>query len=157
MLHLNDAVGSKTTALLGRALPRDFIDIAAALDRYSRRELLELAFARDGGLRAADAALAAQQLDRLDDAQFAPYQLTDNDVTALRERFASWPRDTASDDEAYAAHKAVPRPPRSAAERAAAGFPTSIGEALQQSATPHAAPPAPPTQQPPTERSRRRK
>jgi hypothetical protein len=33
VLHLDDAVGAKTTALLGRALPRDFIDVAAALDR----------------------------------------------------------------------------------------------------------------------------
>lgn len=52
VLHLDDAVGSKTTALLGRALPRDFIDIAAALDRYSRRQLLELAFSRDRALPA---------------------------------------------------------------------------------------------------------
>lgn len=47
VLHLDDAVGSKTTALLGRALPRDYIDIAAALSRYPRRQLLELAFDRD--------------------------------------------------------------------------------------------------------------
>ena len=156
VLHLDDAVGSKTTALLGRALPRDFIDIAAALDRYSRRDLLELAFTRDRGLRVADAALAAQQLDRLDDDQFAPYLLTDADVTALRERFAAWPRDTASDDEGHAAHEAAHRPPPSAAERAAAGFPTPIADALQQTTPTRASPPAPPSQQPSTERSRRR-
>ncbi len=118
-------MGSKTTALLGRALPRDFIDVAAALDRYSRRQLLELAFTRDRGLRAADAALAAQHLDRLQDEQFAPYQLTGDDISALRKRFASWPRDAASDHEAHAAHEAVHPPPTTAAERAAAGFPTA--------------------------------
>ncbi len=126
------------------ALPRDFIDIAAALDRYSRRQLLELAFTRDSGLRAADAALAAQHLDRLHDDQFLPYQLTGEKVSVLRERFASWPRDAVGDDEARAAHEAVHRPPATATERVSAGFPTPISAALQQSTPPHASPPAPP-------------
>jgi hypothetical protein len=155
VLHLDDAVGSKTTALLGRALPRDFIDIAAALDRYSRRQLLELAFTRDQGLRVADAALAARQLDRLDDAQFLPYQLSGQDVAALRDRFSSWPRDAASDDEAHAAHNAARWPPPSAAKRAAAGFPKPVTAALQQPPPPHAAPPASPGRQPPDGRSGR--
>jgi hypothetical protein len=109
VLHLDDAVGSKTTALLGRALARDFIDVAAALNRYTRRELLELAFTRDSGLRAADAALAARQLDLIDNDEFAAYQLTERQVTSLRDRFASWPRDAASDEEAHAAHEAAHR------------------------------------------------
>jgi hypothetical protein len=36
VLHLDDAVGSKVTAMVGRGLPRDFIDVAAALDHYNR-------------------------------------------------------------------------------------------------------------------------
>lgn len=155
VLHLDDAVGSKTTALLGRALPRDFIDVAAALDRYPRRRLLELAFTRGRGLRAADAALAARQLDRLDDDQFRPYQLTGHDVTAVRDRFSSWPRDAATDDEAHAAHDAAHQPPPSAVERAAAGFPTPLAHALQQPPLPHPSPPASSSPQPPDERSRR--
>jgi hypothetical protein len=156
VLHLDDAVGSKTTALLGRALPRDFIDVAAALDRYTRPELLELAFTRDPGLRAADAALAAQQLDRLHDDQFTPYQLTGADITALRMRFASWPRDAASDLEAHAAHRAVHPPPATAAQRAAAAFPTGVADALQQPPLPYTSPAARPSQQPSAGRSRRR-
>ena len=157
VLHLEDAAGAKTTALLGRALPRDFIGVAAALDRYWRRQLLELAFTRDQGLRAADATLAAGQLDRLDGAQCRPHRLTGHDVRALRERFASWPHDAAIDDEAHAAHNAARRQTPSAADRAAAGFPTSVADALQpQPAPPHALPPASPGQQPPDEQSRRR-
>ncbi len=156
VLHLDDAVGSKTTALLGRALPRDFIDIAAALDRYTRRELLELAFTRDPGLRAADAALAAQQLDRLHDDQFRPYQLTGADIAALRMRFGSWPRDAASDLEAHAAHRAVHPPPPTAAQRAAAAFPRAVADALQQPQLPYPSPAARPSQQPSAGRSRRR-
>jgi hypothetical protein len=147
VLHLDDAAGSKTTALLGPALPRDFVDIAAALDRYSRRELLELAFTRDRGLRPADAALAAQWLDRLDDDLFAPYQLTGEDVADIRARFASWPRDAASDHEAQAAHAAAYRPPPIAAERAAACSPPPSRTRSVDPPSPHAEPPA---QQPPT-------
>ena len=78
---------------------------------------------RDRDLRAADAALAAQQLDRLHDEQFAPDQLTADEVIARRERLSSWPRAGASDHEAHAAHEAVHRPPSGAAELAAAGLP----------------------------------
>jgi hypothetical protein len=49
VLHLEDAVASKFTALLGRGLPRDYIDVAASLSRFSRSRLLELAFERDPG------------------------------------------------------------------------------------------------------------
>jgi hypothetical protein len=34
VLHLKDAVGAKVTAMLGRGLPRDYLDIGAALDRF---------------------------------------------------------------------------------------------------------------------------
>jgi hypothetical protein len=42
VLHLDDVLGTKVAALATRAEPRDFIDVAAALSRYSRRELVEL-------------------------------------------------------------------------------------------------------------------
>ncbi len=110
VLHLDDAVGAKITALLGRALPRDFIDVAAALNRYPRVRLLELAFDRDRGLRVHDAALAAQALDRIETVQFQRYGLTPIDVDSLRARFADWPRDGAADRDAQEAHAAVHRP-----------------------------------------------
>jgi hypothetical protein len=47
-------VGSKVTAMVGRGLPRNFIDVAGALARYSREELMALAFVRDPGLRVID-------------------------------------------------------------------------------------------------------
>lgn len=107
VLHLDDAVGSKMTALLGRALPRDFVDIAAALNRYSRKQLLELAFDRDRGLRVLDVALATQRLDRLENDQFERYALTANDIARLRDQFADWPRDAADDQLARAAYDCV--------------------------------------------------
>jgi hypothetical protein len=36
VLHLDDVIGSKVAAMAVRAEPRDFVDVAAALDRCSR-------------------------------------------------------------------------------------------------------------------------
>lgn len=44
VLHLDDAVGNKVDAMIGRGLPRDYLDVAAALRRYDREQLLELGF-----------------------------------------------------------------------------------------------------------------
>lgn len=105
VLHLEDAVASKFTALLGRGLPRDYIDVAASLSRFSRSRLLELAFERDPGLRVDDVALAVMRLDRLGNESFQLYGLRPEDVNALRQRFEEWPRDSAVDEEARAAHQ----------------------------------------------------
>ena len=51
VLHRDDAVSSKVSAMVGRGLPRDFIDVAAALLHYDRATLLRLLFERDPGLR----------------------------------------------------------------------------------------------------------
>lgn len=92
VLHVDDAVGSKVTAMIGRGLPRDYLDIAAALGRYNRQQLLRLAFIRDPGLRVLDVALAMQLLDRLPDAPFSDYGLTVNQVAQARHAFQHWPR-----------------------------------------------------------------
>lgn len=105
VLHLDDAVGAKVTAMLGRGLPRDYLDVAAALGRFSRARLLELAFERDPGLRVDDVALAMRRLDRFPDVLFGQYGLRSPEVTALRGRFGDWPRDSALDDDARTAHR----------------------------------------------------
>jgi len=110
VLHLDDAVGAKVTALLGRGLARDYIDVAAALTRYPRRRLLELAFLRDPGLRVVDVALAAQRLDQLPDHQFGRYDLDAERIGALRDRFADWPRDSVLDELAHQAYAVAPKP-----------------------------------------------
>lgn len=133
VLHVDDAVASKVTAMIGRGLPRDYIDVAAALRRYDRDELLRLTFHRDPGLRVLDVALCMQQLDRLPDAPFADYGLTDDDVRQVRRTLQDWPRDHEQDHEGRRAHGEVHQPDRpSAASRAAAGFPTSLHDALRQ-------------------------
>ena len=107
VLQLDDAVSSKTTALVTRREPRDFIDIAAVLDRYTRTELMRLAFRRDPGLRVVDFTDAVRQLDQFTPIDFAEYGFDETALDALRERFAEWPRHKADDDEGRAVHAAV--------------------------------------------------
>jgi hypothetical protein len=92
VLDLEDVVGSKVCALAGRVEVRDFVDTAAALERYSVAELIGFARRLDPGLTDRDFADAGQRLDRLGDAVFARYGLSPPDVTRLREQLAAWPR-----------------------------------------------------------------
>lgn len=131
VLHIHDAVGSKVTALLGRGLPRDFIDIAATTGEYSRLDLMHLAFARDPGLRVVDFAEAARRLDQLATDMFASYGLNEAAVAELRARFAGWPRDATSDLDGQALHRLV------AAEATGAAPPTP-GKRSPEARAPHA-------------------
>jgi hypothetical protein len=136
VLHLDDAVASKVTAMIGRGLPRDYIDVAAAMRRYDRNGLLRLAFHRDPGLRVLDVAHCMQLLDRLPDAPFGDYGLKDADIRQVRRNFQDWPRDQAQDEDGRRAHAYVHRQHgTSAASLAAAGFPTSVHDALHQHRT----------------------
>ncbi len=92
VLSLEDVVGGKVCALAGRAEPRDYIDTAAALKRYSIRDAIGLARRLDPGLEDRDFADAARRLDQWGDGIFAPFGLRPADVAALREAFRDWPR-----------------------------------------------------------------
>jgi hypothetical protein len=92
VLSLADVVGGKVCALAGRAEPRDYIDTAAALKRYSIHDAIGLARRLDPGLEDRDFADAARRLDQWGDGIFAPFGLSPADVAALRESFRDWPR-----------------------------------------------------------------
>jgi hypothetical protein len=92
VLSLEDVVGGKVCALAGRAEPRDYIDTAAALKRYSIRDAIGLARRLDPGLDDRDFADAARRLDQWGDGIFAPFGLGPADVAALRAAFRDWPR-----------------------------------------------------------------
>jgi hypothetical protein len=92
VLDLEDVVGSKVCALASRVEPRDFVDTAAALGRYSVDQLIGFARRLDAGLTDQEFADAGSLLDQLDDAVFARYGLSSQDVARLRERMAAWPR-----------------------------------------------------------------
>jgi hypothetical protein len=92
VLDLEDLAGSKVCALASRVEPRDFVDTAAALQRYTADQLISFARRLDPGLGERDFADAGRQLDRMPDGVFARYGLGPHDVAWLREQFAAWPR-----------------------------------------------------------------
>jgi Nucleotidyl transferase AbiEii toxin, Type IV TA system len=92
VLDLEDVVGGKVCALASRAYERDYVDTAAALERYGVEELISFARRLDPGLTDEDFADAGRRLDRMPDQAFAALGLTPQDVTRLRDRFAPWPR-----------------------------------------------------------------
>lgn len=153
VLHLEDAVSSKTTALVTRREPRDFIDIAAALDRYDRAELMRLTFTRDRGLRVVDFTDTARRLDQFTTIDFAEYGFDQAALDALRARFADWPRHEHDDHEGQAVHAAVADEERRA-EAVPAGptAATLAGQAYPSDATTPPTPAGPAS--PPTPESR---
>jgi Nucleotidyl transferase AbiEii toxin, Type IV TA system len=92
VLDLEDVLGGKVCALASRAVERDYLDTAAALERYSADQLIGFARRLDPGLTSQDFADAGRRLDHMDDEAFARYGLSGRDVARLRERLAAWPR-----------------------------------------------------------------
>jgi hypothetical protein len=89
VMHLDDLVATKVAALINRREVRDYIDVAAALQRYPLNRMLALAHAADPALDPADIAEAGRYLDRLDDARFAVYGVA---AAQVRDRLRVWPR-----------------------------------------------------------------
>ena len=92
VMHLDDLVATKVAALVSRREVRDYIDVAAALERYPLPRVLELAHSADPAIDPEDVADAGRYLDRLDDARFILYGLDPDQIGQLRERLAEWPR-----------------------------------------------------------------
>jgi hypothetical protein len=92
VLHADDAVANKVCALFGRALPRDFLDVDAAVTsgRYTREHLLELAAEADHGFDRLLFADALGALTQITDAAFAEYRTDPRTITDMRHRFAQW-------------------------------------------------------------------
>ena len=92
VLHADDAVANKMCALFGRALPRDFLDVDAALTtgRYTRQQLLQLAANADHGFDRLLFADALGALTQITDAAFAEYRAEPSMIADMRHRFAQW-------------------------------------------------------------------
>ncbi|MEV8517042.1 nucleotidyl transferase AbiEii/AbiGii toxin family protein [Dactylosporangium sp. NPDC051484] len=92
VMHLDDLIATKVAALVNRREVRDYIDVAAALDRYPVAELLDLARRQDPALEDDDVVAAGRYLDRLDDGRFTFYGLDAERIADLRHRLRDWPR-----------------------------------------------------------------
>jgi hypothetical protein len=95
VLHADDAVANKVCALFGRALPRDFLDVDAAVmsGRYTREKLLELASEAGRGFDRLLFADALGALTQITDAAFVEYRTDPGIVADMRHRFAQWRRE----------------------------------------------------------------
>ena len=91
VLDLEDVVGGKVCALASRVEPRDYVDTAAALERYTVEQIIGFARRLDPGLTDRDFAEAAERLDQWGDGVFASFGLGPRDIAELRARFAAWP------------------------------------------------------------------
>jgi Nucleotidyl transferase AbiEii toxin, Type IV TA system len=92
VLHADDVVAGKMSALYTRAEPRDFLDVDAAVTtgRYTRTRLLELAEHADAGFDRRILADLFGMLERYPDRRFAAYSADPAHIAAMRERFAQW-------------------------------------------------------------------
>lgn len=92
VLGVEDVIGGKACALASRAEPRDYIDIAAALNKYTVTEIIGFARRLDPGLEDRDFSDAGNRLDQWGNHIFAAYGLTPTEITTLRKHFTNWPR-----------------------------------------------------------------
>jgi hypothetical protein len=93
VLDLADVAAWKTAAIVNRADPRDYVDLAALLNRYTVDQLLDMARKVDPGLEESDIARVGSRLDELSDSVFLRlYELGPRQVATIRQRFAAWPR-----------------------------------------------------------------
>src|SRR5262245_34972711 len=67
VLDVEDALGGKVCALASRAYERDYLDTAAALERYTPQQLIGFAARLDPGLEGEEFADAARRLDQVAD------------------------------------------------------------------------------------------
>ena len=91
VLAVRDVVASKTCCLVERGDPRDIVDVAEALGRWTAPELITMARIANPDLEDHEFAAAGQMLDELPDHVFTRYG-SGLSPAQIRERFRDWPR-----------------------------------------------------------------
>ncbi|GAB7037228.1 MULTISPECIES: nucleotidyl transferase AbiEii/AbiGii toxin family protein [Catenuloplanes] len=91
VMDLADLRAWKVSALVSRAEPRDYIDVAAFLADTDAATLIGLARAVDPEIEAEDIARIRPRLDRMPDREFHAYGLSDDQIAEVRKRFTAWP------------------------------------------------------------------
>jgi Nucleotidyl transferase AbiEii toxin, Type IV TA system len=90
---LEDCAAMKTTALGGRAVPRDLIDVHGMTTYFSQGELLTMAAAFDEDFRPGALAERLDKLASLDDRAYTSYGLDEPAAAALRRWAMDWAQD----------------------------------------------------------------
>jgi hypothetical protein len=99
VLHPDDAVANKVTALSSRAQARDYIDVHAALTsgRYDGDTLLDLAAHHDPGFDPRLFAHALLAISRLPAEEFTAYGLPKQDLHQLIDTLTAWANEILED------------------------------------------------------------
>lgn len=90
VLAIEDVIANKVAALVTRSEVRDYLDVAAILERRTPAEVIALARQLQPDLEDDEIAVAGDNLDRLDDLAFARYG--PKSAAWARDRLADWPR-----------------------------------------------------------------
>jgi hypothetical protein len=90
VLHPEDLAADKMLALWGRARPRDYVDVAALLERYGADRLLELAAAKDAGFEVGTFVDALRAIARLGAADWSEDGVSIEAASQLRSVFTRW-------------------------------------------------------------------
>ncbi|HEY0694941.1 MAG TPA: nucleotidyl transferase AbiEii/AbiGii toxin family protein [Kribbella sp.] len=90
VLHPEDLAADKVLALWGRARPRDYFDVAALIDHYSRDQLLTIAAAKDSGFTLTTFIDALRAINRLQHPDWAEDGISEVDAERLRALFDEW-------------------------------------------------------------------
>ncbi|MFI6367981.1 nucleotidyl transferase AbiEii/AbiGii toxin family protein [Nocardia sp. NPDC050630] len=92
VLHPDDAVAGKMDALFNRWAPRDYLDVDAVLvsERYTREQLIAVAIEHNPGFDRRMFAESLSYLHKMPDRDFTPYEVTIENITAMRRRYAEW-------------------------------------------------------------------
>jgi hypothetical protein len=92
VLSVEDAVGSKVSALYTRNEARDYIDVDSirSSGRFTDGELMRAAMERDAGFEVAMFAQQLDQVQRIDPRRFEEYGVDAAQLDAIKERFGTW-------------------------------------------------------------------
>jgi hypothetical protein len=93
VLHPDDLAADKVLALWGRAEIRDYVDVAALLDRYGPGALLDLAAAKDSGFTAPRFADALDAIRRFDPEDWTAAGIEAVHVSRIENMAAAWSRE----------------------------------------------------------------
>lgn len=90
VLHPDDLAADKVLALWSRALPRDFVDVAALAHRFGPDRLMELAAAKDSGFTRETFLDALHAMRRLAHDDWAGDNVAPDVEVATRKLFDEW-------------------------------------------------------------------
>lgn len=93
VVALDDAVGLKVRALYSRSVPRDLIDVAAAGQHYSFRDLERLGALHEEEFSIGELAVRLQATDLLADEMFEAYGLDATRIAEVRRFAFDWLED----------------------------------------------------------------